>query len=115
LGSHLAATYVPRQPSETVLHKLVEEHLEDFLQRARDNYAGPLPKYVEREFRGFPSCGDFSKGFAHVHCTSCDHEMLVAFSCQNRGVCPSSAGQDSREPRAASRPTTRRVIPSSTS
>ncbi len=91
--AHPKAAYAPRQPSGTVLHKLVTEHLEDFLQHARDNYAAPLPKYVENEFRGHLACGDFSKGFAHVRCTSCDHEMLVAFSCQNRGVCPSCTGR----------------------
>ena len=90
---HLAPTYLPRQPSETVLHKLVKEHLEEFLEHARENYAGPLPKYVERELRGYLACGDFSHGFAHVKCADCEHEMLVAFSCQNRGICPSCAGR----------------------
>ncbi len=90
---HLAPTYLPRQPSETVLHKLVKEHIEGFLEHARENYAGPLPKYVERELRDFLACGDFSKGFALVHCRDCDHEMLVAFSCQIRGICPSCAGR----------------------
>ena len=89
----LAATYVPRQPSETVLHKLVREHLDDFLRHARENYAGPLPKYVERELQGYLACGDFAHGFAHVRCRDCDHELLVAFSCKNRGVCPSCAGR----------------------
>jgi len=38
--SRLAAPYVPRRPQETVLYALVKEHLEDFLQHARESYAG---------------------------------------------------------------------------
>ena len=64
LVGHLAPSYLPRRPSETVLYKLVEEHLDDFLQHARENYSGPLPRYVERQFRAYLLCGDFSQGFA---------------------------------------------------
>ncbi|HEX8698230.1 MAG TPA: transposase zinc-binding domain-containing protein [Myxococcaceae bacterium] len=28
-------------------------------------------------------------GFARVRCESCKNELLVAFSCKGRGVCPS--------------------------
>jgi hypothetical protein len=28
--THLAPTHLPRQPSETVFHRLVKEHLEEF-------------------------------------------------------------------------------------
>ena len=68
LVAALAPAYAPRRPSETVLHGLVKEHLEEFLAHARENYAGPLPKYVERELQAYLECGDFSKGFALVHC-----------------------------------------------
>jgi hypothetical protein len=91
--SALAAPYEPRRPQETVLYGLVKEHLDAFLQHARESYAGPLPKYVVDEFRGYLGCGDFSRGFVHVQCTSCDDDMAVAFSCKVRGVCPSCAGR----------------------
>jgi hypothetical protein len=78
----LSAPYVPRRPHETVLYRLVREHLGEFLQHASDTYVGPLPKYVESEFRKYLECGDFARGFVHVQCTHCagsPHEFAVAF------------------------------------
>jgi hypothetical protein len=50
----LAPAYRPRRPTETVLYALVREHLETFLAHARASY-GPLPRYVEAEFRQWRS------------------------------------------------------------
>jgi hypothetical protein len=47
--------YIPRKPEETVLYRVVAEHLETFLARQQDR--GPIPKFVEREFRSFLECG----------------------------------------------------------
>jgi hypothetical protein len=91
--SRLAAPYVPRRPDESVLFALVKEHLEDFLRYARESYAGPLPRYVVDEFRAYLECGDFSRGFVHVQCSSCGDAMAVAFSCKLRGLCPSCTGR----------------------
>ncbi|WPB82742.1 transposase zinc-binding domain-containing protein [Archangium violaceum] len=33
-------------------------------------------------------CGVLAHGFARVRCESCKDELLVAFSCKGRGVCP---------------------------
>ena len=76
-----------------MLYALVKEHLGAFLEHARETYAGPLPKYVVDEFRGYLACGDFSRGFALVRCTSCGDEMAVSFACKLRGLCPSCAGR----------------------
>jgi len=46
--------YQRRQPENSVLYKLVDEYLEEFLQYA-DNYRGPLPSYVEKQRIGTPS------------------------------------------------------------
>ena len=91
--SRLAAPYLPRRPQETVLYGIVKDHLDEFLQHARDAYQAPLPKYVENEFRNYLSCGDFSRDFTVVHCEACDHHFGVAFSCKNRSVCPSCTGR----------------------
>lgn len=87
--SRLPVPYTPRRPQETVLYALVASHVEDFEQHARATYDGPLPKYVRDEFRAYLACGDFGRGFVHCACTSCDHALLVAFSCKCRGLCPS--------------------------
>jgi hypothetical protein len=46
------STYVRRRPEDTVLHRVVREHLETFLAEARLRGGGEgLPAFVEREFR----------------------------------------------------------------
>lgn len=91
--SRLATPYVPREPQQTALFGLVQEHLEDFFRHAREAYDGPLPKYVKDEFRKYLACGDFSRGFVHVQCPVCRADKAVAFSCKVRGLCPSCAGR----------------------
>ena len=89
----LAPAYVPRRPTETVLHQLVRANLESFLAYARANYDGGLPRYVEQEFRAYIRCGDFFEGFSRAHCDACGHDLLVAFSCHGRSICPSCCGR----------------------
>ena len=91
--SSLAPRYAPRQPQETVLYRLVKEHLAEYLQHARDHYAAPLPKYVVNEFHNYLQWGDFSRGFVHLRCTGCENHFAVAFSCKGRTLCPSCAGR----------------------
>lgn len=91
--ARLAPTYLPREPHATVLYRLVKEHGAEFLRHARESYDGPLPRYVEDELRGYLRCGDFSRGFVHLRCRRCQHDVLVPFSCKNRGLCPSCAGR----------------------
>jgi hypothetical protein len=89
----LAPAYRPRRPTETVLYSVVRSHLETFLAYARETYEAPLPRYVEEELRGYLRCGVFAHGFVRAHCDECGHDLLVAFSCLGRGVCPSCAGR----------------------
>jgi hypothetical protein len=89
----LAPAYLPRRPKETVLYDLVRTHLETFLAYARANYEGGLPRYVEQELRAYLACGDFSRGFARAHCDTCGHDLLIAFSCGSRSICPSCTGR----------------------
>ncbi|HYH95520.1 transposase zinc-binding domain-containing protein [Hyalangium sp.] len=44
---------------------------------------------LERDFARYLECGVLAHGFARVRCESCKDELLVAFSCKGRGVCPS--------------------------
>ena len=79
---------VPRRPQETVLYAIVREHLATFVQHAAQSYATPLPKYVLDTFEHYLACGDLSRGFLRCHCDACGHDVLVAFSCKCRAVCP---------------------------
>ena len=75
-----------REPERTLLHELVRDNLRTFLAE-RD---GPdLPRFVREEFERYLACGILSEGFARVHCDTCGHDELVAFSCKRRGFCPS--------------------------
>ncbi len=89
----LAAPYRPKRPHETALYRAVHRYLETFIAHAAESYDAPLPKYVREELRRYLRCGDFAQGFTHARCEACGHDLLVAFSCKARGVCPSCAGR----------------------
>lgn len=89
----LAAPYRPRRPEDTVLHRVVRRHLETFIAHAAEAYDSPLPKYVRDELRAYVKCGIFAHGFLRARCDACNHDLLVAFSCKGRSVCPSCAGR----------------------
>ncbi|MBI3201126.1 MAG: transposase [Myxococcales bacterium] len=81
--------YQRRTPENTLLYSIVAGHLETFLAEARDHDRHGLPRYVERELRAYLKCGILAHGFFHATCKSCGAEIVVAFSCKRRGVCPS--------------------------
>ncbi|PYS30938.1 MAG: IS91 family transposase [Acidobacteria bacterium] len=84
--------YIPRKPEETILYRVVSEQLATFLARQEDRQR-PMPKFVEREFRSFLECGIPAYGFVRVHCDSCGHDRVVAFSCKGRVWCPGCGGR----------------------
>jgi hypothetical protein len=84
-----AARYEPRRAEDTVLHKIVAEHLEEFIAHAEENYDRPLPRYVISELRGFLKCGRLEEGFIRCHCDGCGADLLVPYSCGSRSICPS--------------------------
>lgn len=86
--------YRRREPEKTPLYRIVREHLASFVAEAAERYpGGELPAFIQREFERYLRCGLLCHGFARVRCTTCSDELLVAFSCKNRGVCPSCAAR----------------------
>ncbi len=81
--------YERHRPEETLLYRLVAEHLETFLAESRERHDRPLPKYVERELRAYLRCGILAHGFGRAECGMCHRQIVVAFSCKMRGLCPS--------------------------
>jgi hypothetical protein len=81
--------YERRRPEQTLLHRLVREHLETFLAEVQARTGMGLPAVVRDEFEAFLECGILAHGFLRVRCADCAHEKLVAFSCKRRGFCPS--------------------------
>jgi hypothetical protein len=91
----LPCGYRPRRPEATALYRVVADHVETMLEQARERSAHGfgLPRHVERTFHRYLACGILAHGFARVSCTSCRDEILVAFSCKTRGLCPSCDGR----------------------
>lgn len=86
----LAQAYRPRQLERTILHKVVCDNLETMLAQARERseHGFGYPRFVEKAFRAYLSCGQLPAGFARIKCRSCGYERLLAFSCKSR-LCPS--------------------------
>ncbi len=86
--------YRPRRPEQEVLHTIVRDHYETFRAQASGRRDGQgLPRFVERAFEDFLTCGCLAAGFARFRCAACRHERLVAFSCKGRGFCSSCGGR----------------------
>ena len=101
LPDHIRAArpiYRRRQPEDSVLYRVMQEHLSTFLAMADaraeiDPSGSGLPRYVRRELDGFLSCGILARGFVRAFCPSCRQSILVAYSCKARSVCPSCTGR----------------------
>lgn len=88
------STYQPRDPSGTVLYRIIAAHLETFLAGLdADPTATGLPAYVRDEFDAYLKWGILAHGFLRLGCDTCQHKMRLAFSCKKRGFCPSCAGR----------------------
>ena len=85
-------TYKRRVPEQELLHQVLVEHLETFLDRARTDNS-ELPRYVEQELRDYVDCGVLGRGFVRLKCDDCGKEKALAFSCMGRGFCPSCTGR----------------------
>ena len=91
-GDVVLGAYKRRQPENTGLWQAVQRHWLPFLHESSDRGAPP-PKFVQRGFQKYLTCGILAHGFARVRCTSCGDDRLVALSCKVRGLCPSCDGR----------------------
>lgn len=82
--------YARRQPDSSALYRIVAEHSETVLAQAEaSSLRGGYPQYVKDEVAAYLRCGLLVHGFARFACKACGAERLVAYSCKNRGLCPS--------------------------
>ena len=82
------SNYRRREPEKSLLHETVRGHLKTFLAEIEQDGSG-LPRFVVAEFERYLRCGILANGFARVRCVTCGDELLVAFSCKSRVICPS--------------------------
>ena len=73
--------YVPREPSDSVIARLLDEHLDDFLEGVHQGDPDwRVPAFVERDLRAITTCGDYTRGFVFLKCGSCREPRAVPFS-----------------------------------
>ena len=84
--------HIPRTPSNTDLHKIIRENYRQVFFD-KENDGTNLPFHLEREFRKYLNCGNLAYGMARFHCSVCQKDKLVAFSCKGRTLCPSCTGR----------------------
>jgi hypothetical protein len=73
-------------------YQCVKQHFAEFEAAYPSRYQGQYGFYrpvIGRVVEKFLACGDLRRGFARVHCDTCRHEYLLAFSCKGRYFCPS--------------------------
>ena len=84
--------YKRRQPEASVLYQILFHSREDFEHQWETTFQhqfGALRDEVLKTFDEYLTCGILAHGAARVHCDTCKHSLLVAFSCKRWGVCPS--------------------------
>ena len=80
-------TYRPRDAEHTVLHAVIREHLETFLNEAATDPDGRTraARFVEEEFRAFLRCGVLAHGFAGCGATVAGWTASCRFRAKGAG------------------------------
>ena len=95
-ANHLAPprfVYERRQPELGALHRAVRTGWPQVKALARESTGAPLPEFVDKAMKAYLGCGQLPNGFARFRCKDCRKDVLVAFSCKVRGLCPSCDGR----------------------
>jgi hypothetical protein len=100
----VCSRYRPRQPRASPVWQVLHDHWEAFRRRPparaahrpgrrRSSHEPPpatsAPDHADTVVQAFLRCGDLHAGFTHLHCPECGHDFLLAFTCKQRGLCPS--------------------------
>jgi len=88
--------YKRRCPETTNLYRIIyqeRDNLELYWEERFQSDYGVLRDCVTETLDSYLNCGILAHGFAQADCESCEHSMVVAFSCKRRGVCPSCAAK----------------------
>ncbi len=90
--SNINQVYHPRNPQESPLWRLLNNHYDSFEQGYDERFEkqyGFIRSIISEVVHDYLSCGDLRNGFARVRCKDCSEEYLLAFSCKSRWFCPS--------------------------
>jgi len=86
-----APMYRPRSVGSDVLSQVIDLHFKAFVEHIEEQ-GGFVPAYVKRAFWSYLGCGRPEGGFTLLRC-DCGRARILAFSCKNRGFCPSCLGR----------------------
>ena len=92
------ARYRARSPRATPLYRLFDAHFDEVRGRWEERYerrCGFWRSFVDEQVLRYLDCGLFENGFARIRCPECAEEVLLAFSCKTRELCPSCAAKRS--------------------
>ncbi len=92
--------YRPRDPRKTSLYGLLDslyDRVKGAWEERFERSYGFWRGLVDEVVASYLACGLWQGGFARVRCRRCPEEFLVAFSCKERGVCPSCGAKRAAE------------------
>jgi hypothetical protein len=75
--------YIARDPYSSDFHHLIRENYHQVFFN-KEILGTHLPFHLEREFKKYLICGNLAFGMARFHCSLCQKDKLVAFSCTGR-------------------------------
>jgi ribosomal protein S27E len=84
--------YRRRDHEASPFFKVVRDYFDEFERVYPERYQkayGYWRPVIRSSIAKFFKCGDPKEGFERVHCPDCKTEFFVAFSCRQRGACPS--------------------------
>ncbi len=90
------AFYRPRRPERSPFFAVLNQFFDRFTREYEHRFErtfGPLRCLVPKTVERFLGCGLPEGGFARVRCDACRAEHFVAFSCKQRGFCPSCSAK----------------------
>ncbi|MDH3238382.1 MAG: transposase zinc-binding domain-containing protein, partial [Deltaproteobacteria bacterium] len=88
--------YRTRRPEQSPFYAVLHHYFDRFTREYEHRFErtfGPLRGIVTKTVERFLDCGLPENGFARVRCDACKNEYLVAFSCKQRGFCPSCSAK----------------------
>jgi len=73
------------------LFRLIDDHFDELKHSffRPDDPGSGMPRFVDREFSKFLTCGDPTLGFIRLRCEACSKEHALPFACKTRVLCSS--------------------------
>jgi len=92
--SYVKGEYRQRNPHKTPFYKITRTYFQKFRSLYAEKYEqtyGYFREEVNRAVEKYRKCGILRYGFARIKCENrkCGNELLLAFSCHGRSLCPS--------------------------